>query len=134
MEYSKNLNVTKTIFDFLKGESLNEAYHEKDRGVTRDITKMQRHHQEMMNRHRAVMQAETKDKDLNKHDIASMAHMFALRHYSNLKTYAGGMEGESPIPDYHTDKEFYDKMGSMVTKRANDKSKECGVSCDTENK
>ncbi len=135
MGYSENSNINQAAYELLTGVEINEAFHEKDRTAVKEIDNKQRHHSDMIGRHMSSMNASNKDKDLNKHDLALVAHEYASRFYSGLTRYGDGMMGtRSPIPDYHNDKEFYDKMGNMATKRANDKSKECGVSTDTESK
>lgn len=136
MEYTQNLNINQAVYEFLKGEPINEAFHEKDRGAVKEIGAKSAHHHQMINRHMNAMNAGgNKDKELNKHDLAIMAHSFASKFYNNLTNYDhNGFGGAQPVADYHNDKEFYDKMGDMATKRANGKSKECGVSCDTESK
>jgi hypothetical protein len=115
--------------ELLGAEPLDEAYHEKDRDAKKEIDGYLDHHGQMMTRHANMAAAETKGKELSKHDLASIAHTFALNHFSKMRD-GGGAYGRLP-EDYHHDREFYDKLNGMVSKRADGKSKDCGVSCDT---
>ena len=133
MGYSENSNINQAAYELLTGVEINEAFHEKDREAVRNIEKMIRHHYTMIDRHDAAAASLGKnDKELNKHDLAKIAHIYAAQTFRNLNNFQGN--GYGPISDYHREKEFYDKHTNSATKRANEKSKECGVSTDTENK
>jgi hypothetical protein len=123
--------LNKISLKMLQDEPLNEAYHKDDRSALDEIKKLMNHHTEMQMRHKAMMNG-SKDKDMSKHDLCCMAHSFACKHYGNLgaNAYNYGEYGNGLPQDYHINKEFYDKLNTMVSKNADQKSKECGVNCE----
>lgn len=138
MELSQLHKLNSVAMKLLQGEGdikpLDEAYHEKDKIVKKEIDDFLMHHNNMQSKHRSMMGALSKDKEISKHDLAILAHKFASSHYQNLggsNILNGSFGSHSGLPeDYHNDKDFYDKLNGMVTKRADSKSKDCGVNCD----
>jgi len=132
MRLSQLNNINKAAAELLGFEPINEAYHAKDREAKGEVRDSYLHHSNMVGRHQAVSSGVSKDKDLTKHDLAIIAHTFAAKHFNNLSgSNYGEIGGGSQLPaDYHTDRDFYDKLNKLVSGRANAKSKECGL--DTE--
>lgn len=129
MRLSQLNNINKAAAELLGFDTINEAYHAKDREAREEIFANQVHHQKMVGRHQAISAGTTKDKDLTKNDLAIIAHSFASKHFNNLGQISG-YNGQVP-EDYHQDRDFYDKLNKLISGRANAKSKDCGVDCDT---
>jgi hypothetical protein len=52
-----------------------------------------------------------------------MAHQYASSHYARNMDF---------LPEnYHQDREFFDKLNSLISNNADKKSKDCGISTDT---
>lgn len=132
MELSQLQKLNAIAMDLLKGEPINEAYHEKDKEVRKELADLLNHHYNMQSKHQQVQGALSKGKEISKHDLAILAHKFAASHYQNLSGFErNSLLSDRNLPeDYHHDRDFYDKLNNMVTKRADQKSRECGVACD----
>lgn len=131
MELSQLQKLNAIAMDLLKGEPINEAYHEKDKEVRKELADLLNHHYIMQNKHKQVQGALSKGKEISKHDLAILAHKFASNHYKNLSGFQQSTLADGNLPeDYHHDRDFYDKLNNMVTKRADQKSRDCGVACD----
>ena len=129
MNFSQAQDIKSVASSILSEEKLDEAYHEKDRDAVKELNDYFLHHSLMRQKHEDVSRGVAKNKELTKHDLAIIAHKFALEHFGNLK---GTGYGRNALPeDYHQDREFYDKLNGSVSKRADGKSKECGVDIDT---
>lgn len=129
MELSELQRINLVAATMLKGEPINEGYNEKDREAKSELMDYFRHHSQMINRHNDVSRGETKCKELSKHDLAGIAHQFAFEHFNRLN--GNGFNRGGLPEDYHQDRDFYDKLNGLVSKRADGKSKDCGVSTDT---
>ena len=119
---SELIQEKKTIEAFLRGSDkkpLDEAFHEKDREAKKELEDKYYHHIAMLIKHKSLSAVTENTKTLAKHDLASLAHDYAIGHFDRLL---------NKFPeDYHRDRDFFDKHNSLVSKRADDKSKDSGT-------
>jgi hypothetical protein len=127
MNLSQLQKINAISAELLGAKPINEAFHPKDREAKDDIRANCGHHYQMRDKHTNISSTLSKDKDIMQNDLALIAHDYAIKHYNNL---GGNHIGGIP-EDYHQDRDWYDKLNKMVSLRADNKSKDCGVSCET---